>query len=130
MYPGGRYTVFLFSYTITGEEFPVPPERRSNYDVPLCDNLRRIKEVTGKGDCAAGGCERTGSYRKGHIPGAVSVPYSEELSFQEKFLKTETIVFCCDRGNLSTRVTLRMRKAGYQAYSLAGGYEGYRRFQK
>ena len=48
----------------------------------------------------------------------------------EQFQKTGVIVICCDRGNLSARVTLRMRRAGYPAYSLAGGYEGYKRFQK
>ncbi len=70
------------------------------------------------------------SYSKGHIPEAVSIPYSEEQSFFDRFQKGERIVLCCDRGNLSMRVTMRMRKAGYPAYSLAGGYEGYRRFQK
>lgn len=70
------------------------------------------------------------TYNAGHIPGAISIPYSEEQNFFEKFSKTGTIVLCCDRGNLSMRATMRMRKAGYPAYSLAGGYEGYRRFQK
>jgi len=69
-------------------------------------------------------------YGKGRGPGAVSIPYSEEQSFLNRFQKTETIVLCCDRGNLSMRATMRMRRAGYPAYSLAGGYEGYRRFQK
>lgn len=70
------------------------------------------------------------SYRKGHIPGAVSIPYSEEQEFWEQLPKKEMMVLCCDRGNLSMKVTMRMRRAGYPAYSLAGGYEGYRSFQK
>ena len=70
------------------------------------------------------------SYRKGHIPGAVSIPYSEEQSYVLKFQKKGTIVLCCDRGNLSMQATMRLRRAGYPAYSLAGGYEGYKRFQK
>lgn len=69
-------------------------------------------------------------YNAGHIPGAISIPYSEEQGFLDSFQKTGTIILCCDRGNLSMRATMRMRKAGYPAYSLAGGYEGYRRFQK
>ena len=93
-------------------------------------SLGELKKLQEKGTVRLVDVREPESYEKGHIPGAVSIPYSEEQSFQEKFLKKETIVFCCDRGNLSTRVTLRMRKAGYQAYSLAGGYEGYRRFQK
>ena len=71
-----------------------------------------------------------GRDEKGHIPEAESIPYSEEPDFLEKFEKKNAIVICCDRGNLSAKVTLRMRKAGYPAYSLAGGYEGYKRFQK
>ncbi len=70
------------------------------------------------------------SYRKGHIPGAVSIPYSEEPAFLNQFQKIEMIVLCCDRGNLSTRAAMRMRRAGYPAYSLMGGYKGYRSFQK
>lgn len=92
--------------------------------------LGELKKLQEKGNVRLVDVREPESYRKGHIPGAVSVPYSEEQSFLEKFQKNGTIVLCCDRGNLSTRATLRMRKAGYPAYSLAGGYEGYRRFQK
>ena len=92
--------------------------------------LGELKKLQEKGNVRLVDVRESESYRRGHIPGAVSVPYSEVQSFAEKFLKTETIVFCCDRGNLSTRATMRMRKEGYSAYSLAGGYEGYRRFQK
>ena len=92
--------------------------------------LGELKKLQERGKVRLVDVREPESYRKGHIPGAVSVPYSEEQSFPDNFLKTETIVFCCDRGNLSARVTLRMRRAGYPAYSLAGGYEGYRRFQK
>ena len=92
--------------------------------------LGELKKLQEKGTVWLVDVREPESYRKGHIPGAVSVPYSEEQSFLEKFQKSGTIVLCCDRGNLSTRATLRMRKAGYPAYSLAGGYEGYRRFQK
>jgi len=70
------------------------------------------------------------SYQAGHVPGASLIPYTEEQSFLEHFKKNDVIVLCCDRGNLSMRATMRMRRAGYSAYSLAGGYEGYRRLQK
>ena len=92
--------------------------------------LGELKKLQEKGNVRLVDVRESESYRKGHIPGAVSIPYSEEKVFFERFRKQETIVLCCDRGNLSTRVTMRMRKEGYSAYSLAGGYEGYRRFQK
>lgn len=92
--------------------------------------LGELKKLQAKGNVRLVDVREPDSYKKGHIPGAESVPYSEEQTFLEKFQKTGVIVVCCDRGNLSAKVTLRMRKAGYPAYSLAGGYEGYRRFQK
>lgn len=92
--------------------------------------LGELKKMQEKGNVRLVDVREAESYQRGHIPGAISIPYSEEQSFLENFQKSGTIVLCCDRGNLSTRATLRMRKAGYPAYSLAGGYEGYRRFQK
>jgi len=93
-------------------------------------SLGELKKLQEKGNVRLVDVRDADSYRKGHIPGAVSIPYSEERSFFERFQKNGIIILCCDRGNLSTRVTMRMRKEGYPAYSLAGGYEGYRRFQK
>ena len=92
--------------------------------------LGELKKLQEKGTVRLVDVREPESYRKGHIPGAVSVPYSEEQSFLDRFQKQGMIVLCCDRGNLSMRATMRMRRAGYPAYSLAGGYEGYRRFQK
>ena len=92
--------------------------------------LGEWKKLQAKGNARLVDVREEERYQKGHIPGAISVPYSEEPDFLEQFQKTGVIVICCDRGNLSAKVTLRMRKAGYPAYSLAGGYEGYKRFQK
>ena len=92
--------------------------------------LGELKKLQKQGTVRLVDVREEESYKKGHIPEAVSIPYSEEPDFLEKFEKSGTIVICCDRGSLSAKVTLRMRKAGYPAYSLAGGYEGYQRFQK
>ena len=92
--------------------------------------LGELKKLQEKGNVRLVDVREKESYGKGHIPEAVSIPYSEEQTYLEQFQKTGVVVFCCDRGNLSTRAAVRMRKAGYQAYSLSGGYEGYLRFQK
>jgi len=92
--------------------------------------LGELKKLQKQGNVQLVDVRESERYEKGHIPEAVSIPYSEETDFFEKFQKKGVIVICCDRGNLSAKVTLRMRRAGYPAYSLAGGYEGYRRFQK
>ncbi|MBE5931626.1 MAG: rhodanese-like domain-containing protein [Lachnospiraceae bacterium] len=92
--------------------------------------LGELKKLQKQGNVRLVDVREPERYEKGHIPEAESIPYSEEPDFLEKFEKKNAIVICCDRGNLSAKVTLRMRKAGYPAYSLAGGYEGYKRFQK
>ncbi|MCH5273823.1 MAG: rhodanese-like domain-containing protein [Lachnospiraceae bacterium] len=92
--------------------------------------LSELKKMQSRGTVVLADIREGEDYRKGHIPGAVSVPYDEEQDFLGHFKKTEMIVLYCDRGNLSTRVTARMRRAGYQAYSLSGGYAVYARFQK
>ena len=93
-------------------------------------SLGELRKLQEKGNLRLVDVRNAESYLAGHIPGAVSVPYSEEQSFLDRFQKQGMIVLCCDLGNLSMRATMRMRRAGYPAYSLAGGYEGYRRFQK
>ncbi|MDD5901262.1 MAG: rhodanese-like domain-containing protein [Lachnospiraceae bacterium] len=89
-----------------------------------------LRKLQNKGAVILADVREKESYEAGHIPGAVSIPYTEEVSFLEHFPKSGIIVLCCDRGNLSMRATMRMRRAGYPAYSLAGGYEGYRCYQK
>lgn len=92
--------------------------------------LGELKRLQIRGTVLLADVRKPESYQAGHIPGAVSVPYTEEKSFFEHFGRNGTIVLCCDRGNLSMRAVMRLRRAGYPAYSLAGGYEGYQRFQK
>lgn len=89
-----------------------------------------LKKMQEKGNVVLADVREAKSFQAGHVPGAISVPYTEEQSFLDRFKKNDVIVLCCDRGNLSMRATMRMRRAGYPAYSLAGGYEGYRRLQK
>ena len=92
--------------------------------------LGELKKLQKQGDVQLVDVRDAESYRRGHIPGAMLLSYAEEPEYLEAFQKTKPIVLCCDRGNLSMRATMRLRRAGYPAYSLAGGYEGYRRFQK
>lgn len=92
--------------------------------------LGELKKLQRKGKVLFADVRETESYARGHVPGAVSLPYREEQSYLTAFTKEKPIVLCCDRGNLSMRATMRLRRAGYPAYSLAGGYEGYLRFQK
>lgn len=124
-------TLFFFFHILYQGKIPRTTRKEEAYVMyRYVITLGELKKLQEKENVRLVDVRDSESYRKGHIPEAVSIPYSEEPDFFEKFQKTGTIVICCDRGNLSAKVTLRMRKAGYQVYSLAGGYEGYRRFQK
>lgn len=67
------------------------------------------------------------SFRKGHIPTAVSFPYQEGMTVSGLFRKYEGVVFYCERGITSTRLVLDLRKRNFRAFSLIGGYKAYLR---
>ena len=63
----------------------------------------------------------------GTLPGAVHIPQeqlSEENLFrlEERLPKDKKIILYCTRGMFSKEKAAELREAGYQAYSLSGGY--------
>lgn len=69
----------------------------------------------------------TSDYRKGHIPGAINVPY-EKLSLEKVgFDRTKKLIFYCRHGSHSLAACTLYEKYGYRTCNLLGGYEAYRR---
>ncbi|MCI5883610.1 MAG: rhodanese-like domain-containing protein [Clostridiales bacterium] len=70
-------------------------------------------------------------YQKEHIKGAVNIPYvrweEEKDGWKHQF---STLIFYCDRGNQSMYAAKEMNRLGYQAVSIAGGFESYRIWKK
>lgn len=66
----------------------------------------------------------------GTLPGAVHIP-QEQLSeenlsrLEEQLPKDKKIILYCTRGMFSKEKAAELREAGYQAYSLSGGYTGW-----
>lgn len=66
----------------------------------------------------------------GTLPGAVHIP-QEQLSeenlsrLEEQLPKNKKIILYCTRGMFSKEKAAELREAGYQAYSLSGGYTGW-----
>ncbi len=70
-------------------------------------------------------------YEKGHIPGAKNIPYEQWKTEQDGWRhRGDTVIFYCQRGNQSMYAAKEMNKKGYHAISIAGGYQGYRIYQK
>ena len=64
-------------------------------------------------------------YDRGHIRGAVSVPY-EEGQFLYRPPKGMEIVLYCERGSVSLIVARELVKLGYRVRSVIGGIHAYR----
>lgn len=66
-------------------------------------------------------------YMAGHLSGAVNIPF--ERFYQRTDLLSngsfETVIFYCERGNLSLRMARYFSERGYHALSLYGGIASY-----
>ena len=61
-------------------------------------------------------------YAKGHIAGAINIPFAKGM--QEQFSQIPTdkpVVVYCYTGQTSSQTTAILRLLGYEAYSLQGG---------
>ena len=65
----------------------------------------------------------------GLIRGAISVPYYNLLNNYSHYLnKSNKYYLYCDIGEQSLEIAMRLRKFGYNTYSIKGGYQEYLRF--
>ena len=65
-------------------------------------------------------------YKRGHIPGAVSMPYE---TFDDKapvLKKYAIIILCCDRGAASLLMGRKLSAEGYRILSIGGGMSAWR----
>lgn len=70
------------------------------------------------------------AYEKGHIQGAINIPYHELTNKIQKYGRQKTIILYCDRGVTSIRATEELMLKGYSAKSLIGGYNAYIAYNK
>ena len=66
------------------------------------------------------------SFQRGHIPGAINIPYHQ---LHPKLLSTfnrNTIILYCDRGSQSLLAARDLQKHGITAFSIYGGFLAYR----
>ncbi|MHB1474401.1 MAG: rhodanese-like domain-containing protein [Dermatophilaceae bacterium] len=62
-----------------------------------------------------------GEYVGGHVPGATLVPMGELSSRLRELPQNRPIYLICASGNRSLTMTSFLMRAGYDAYSVAGG---------
>lgn len=61
------------------------------------------------------------SFSYGNIPGSINITEEMLLADAEK-CREKTVVLCCKKGESSLALATRLREAGWDAYSLQGGY--------
>lgn len=62
------------------------------------------------------------SYNAGHIPGAVSMTYTELMKSYRKLSKDKTYVLYCEHGGTSLMAAREMASEGFNVLSAAGGF--------
>ena len=61
------------------------------------------------------------SFSYGNIPGSINITEEMLLEDAEKW-REKTVILCCKKGESSLDLATRLREAGWDAYSLQGGY--------
>lgn len=61
------------------------------------------------------------SFSYGNIPGSINITEEMLLADAEKW-REKTVVLCCKKGESSLALATRLREAGWDVYSLQGGY--------
>ena len=65
-------------------------------------------------------------YNKGHIPGAINIPYYDLLTNYKFYLSKYAVYYLyCDSGDQSLEIAIRLNSFGYQTLSISGGYDEY-----
>jgi len=64
-------------------------------------------------------------YKAGHIPTAVNIPYEELEEQKSSLLRSDLLIFYCDRGHISLMAARDLMKDGYNIKSLYGGIHAY-----
>lgn len=66
------------------------------------------------------------SFQRGHIPGAVNIPYSELRNRSISAFTREKVILYCDKGNQSLLAARDLQNRGISAFSVYGGFYAYR----
>lgn len=70
---------------------------------------------------------RPDEYARGHIPGAINVPYERLKLERVRFDKSGELAFYCAHGSKSMAACTLYERFGYKTWDLLGGYDEYKR---
>jgi rhodanese-related sulfurtransferase len=89
-------------------------------------DLHRFATAHGTGACVIDVREPY-EYTAGHVPGAMHIPMGQVAARLGELDRAVPVYVICATGNRSTTVTNFLVRAGFEAYSVAGGTKGWAR---
>lgn len=87
--------------------------------------VQRIPSLRHQDSCIIIDLRAREEYVKSHVEGAINIPYDEWEEKPPTNFPQKTLIFYCKRGNQSMLAAKEMSQKGYQALSIAGGYQSY-----
>lgn len=83
--------------------------------------LDKVLEIAEAGDSLILDIRSAEDYAKGHLKGAVNVPFKEVVQVLDQLPRQRRIIVACYSGQTAGQIVGSLRLAGFQAYSLGGG---------
>ena len=88
-------------------------------------SARMLDYYVGREDAMIIDLRDTSSYKKGHVKGAVNIPY-DRLGESRTLDRNRLLIFYCDRGGASMAAAREYVRKGYRTRSVIGGFQAYR----
>ncbi len=91
---------------------------------------REIERVQKEKNAIVVDLRERSQYQQYHYRNAVLVPYEEKERWFCHFNKNNTYILYCEHGNVSLMAARKLSQRGIFAYTVVGGAEGIRRYDK
>lgn len=85
-------------------------------------SVKQLKEMIGKPEYVIVDLRSQRDYKKGHVPGAVNVPFEQIEQGRFSFARNKKLVLYCERGAASFLAARKLHDEGYKACTVVGGY--------
>lgn len=89
-------------------------------------SARMLDYYVGRSDALLIDLRSREEFRRGHVRGAVNIPYMEAENRLTDFPGEKTLILYCSRGGASLKLAKQLAKLGYKTRSVIGGFSAYR----
>lgn len=111
------------SLFFSGQNWAAEPNKTSRYPLITGEELKKLIDSKATQDIVIVDTQPVEYYRDAHIPGAVSLPYTDRIRTPVNLPRTKTLVlYCpCQNEEESTEMASKLEKLGYSKLKLLQG---------